>query len=221
MEAFVRAWEESSHAPFDLADGAFEHPRWPASVSPPGRQEVRGLVHKGALDADRSVAPMWRVFPSAEGRRVFGGVGEEAVSSALADPDRRLGVILEATVEAFDRDPSEPLHFAPMQQVDLVQHPHWPLSPDVVRAHDLQQLADLGLVGMAPRGRDGAFWPTPDGRAAVHDAAGFLDRRATETTDEHEKSRLQQWAERVRAGDVAVGTAGGVTGALIRALIGL
>lgn len=216
----MSAWEASSHTPFDFDDGPLDHPHWPASVSAPGREEVRALVHKGALEADRTVAPKWRVFPSAEGRRLIGSAQENAIASALADPDRRLGVVLEATVNAFERDPSEPLHFAPMQQVDLVQHAHWPLSPDVVRAHDLQQLGDLGLIGTAPRGRDCAFWPTPDGRAAVRDPARFLDRRAVEATDERERSRLRQWAERIRAGDVAVGVAGSVTGGLIRALIG-
>jgi hypothetical protein len=220
MGAFVRAWDVS-HIPFDLTDLPFEHPDWPGSVPPPTREEVRALVHAGGLEADGSVAPMWRVFPSAQGRRDFGGAGERDLSAALADPDRRLGVILEATVAAFEADPSEPLHFAPMEQIDLVQHAHWPLSPDVVKAHDLQQLIELGLVSSTPRGRDSAFWPTSDGRAAVHDPAAFLERRADAIADDSEASRLRRWAVRLRASDVAVGAAGGLTGGLIRALIGL
>jgi hypothetical protein len=64
------------------------------------------------LEVGRSVAAMWRVFPSAQGRRELGGARERDLSAALADPDRRLGVILEATVTALEADPSEPLHFA-------------------------------------------------------------------------------------------------------------
>lgn len=221
MEAFFSAWEKSSHTPFDLGDGPFEHPNWPPSVAVPDRDDVRGLVHKGLLEVDANAAPTWRVFPSADGRHQFGGAAEKSIVSALADPDRRLGVILEATVTAFESDPSEPLHFIPMQQVEMVQHAHWALPPDVVREHDLQQLRDLHLIAMVPRGNGKGFWPTTDGRAAVKDASGYLDRLAEGVTDEREKSRLRRWAERLRAGDVAVGTAGGVTGALIRALIGL
>jgi hypothetical protein len=219
MQAFVDAWEQSSHTPFDLADDrAFEHPSWPPGVAVPTRHEVRELYHRGLLQADESVAPTWRVFPSAQGRERVGVAADEA----LADPDRRLGLILEAIVRAFETDPSEPLQFHSMQQADLVRHPHWPLQPEVVRAHDLQQLEDLGLVATAPGHRSSTFWPTVHGRAAVKDAAGYLERLARETDDDREKSRLRQWAERLRAGDVAVGTvAGSASGALIRALMGL
>jgi hypothetical protein len=221
METFVAAWEASSHMPFDLGHVPFEHPNWPPGVAAPNREEVRSLTHLSLLEVDRSVTPMWRVFPSAEGRRMFGGAADVSAASALADPDRRLGMILDGTVTAFETNPSEPLHFAPMQQIDLVQHTHWPLQPDVVRAHDLQQLQDLGLIATSSRGRDTAFWPTIDGRAAVKDAAGYLDRLAQQTSDEREKSRLRRWAERLRAGDVAVATVAGSTSAVIRALMGL
>lgn len=222
MEAFQRAWEASSHTPFDLGNGPLDHPEWPSEVAAPTRDEVRQLAHLGLLDVDHSVAPLWRVFPSRDARRAFGGAAEELAQSALADPDRRLGMILEATVAAFEADPSEPLHFASMQQVDIVQHAHWPLQPDVVRSHDLQQLEDLGLVSTSPRGRDAAFWPTPNGRAAVHDPAGYLERLAQEAADERERSRLQTWADRLRAGDVTVGTvAGSASGLLVRVLMGL
>lgn len=214
----MAAWEASSHTPFDFGHSRFEHLSWPAGVVAPDREEVRALVHGGLLEADDSVRPMWRVFPSARGRELAGVVAEEA----LADPDRRLGLILEATVTAFEADPSEPLQFHPMQQADLVRHRHWPLQPEVVRAHDLQQLEDLGLIATAPGRRSTTFWPTIDGRGAVKDAPAYLERLAQETDDEGEKSRLRSWAERLRAGDVAVGTvAGSASGALIRALMGL
>lgn len=125
MEAFGAAWEASSHTPFDLGHGEFEHANWPAGVAPPGRPEVRALVHRGLLEVDDSVTPIWRVFPSALGHEMA-GIEEE---SALADPDRRLGLILEATVTAFEMDPSQPLQLDAMQQADLVRHTHWPLEP--------------------------------------------------------------------------------------------
>ena len=103
-----------------------------------------------------------------------------------------------------------------------MRHAHWPLQPEVVKAHDLQQLEDLGLIATAAGRRSATFWPTVHGRAAVKDAPGYLERLARETDDDAEKSRLRQWAERLRAGDVAVGTvAGSASGALIRALMGL
>lgn len=219
VQAFVEAWEASSHTPFDFGEGPLEHPSWPAGIAVPGREEVRNLVHRRLLETDDSLAPAWRVFPSPEGRKLAGAATEDA----LSDPDRRLGLILEATVTAFEADPSEPLVFHPARQVDLVQHEHWPLQPDVVRAHDLQQLRDLGLISTAAAGRRSlTFWPTIQGRAGVKDAAGYLDRLAREADDESEKSRLRRWAERLRAGDLAVGTvAGSASGMLIRALMGL
>ena len=219
VEAFVTAWEASSHAPFDLGDSPLEHPNWPAGVGLPDREEVRALFHQGLLEHDASVAPAWRVFPSPKARELAG----VATEAALRDPDRRLGLILEATVTAFEADPSQPLQFHPLDQVDLVRHPHWPLQPEVVRAHDLHQLEDLGLLATTAAGKRGlTFWPTIQGRAAVKDAPGYLERVARETEDEREKTRLRRWAGHLRAGDVAVGTvAGSASGALIRALMGL
>jgi len=187
----VAAWEASSHTPFDLVNGQFEHATWPPGLAVPKREEMRTLVHRGLLERDDSVAPVWRVFPSAAARELVGVAEEEA----LGDPDRRLGLILEATVTAFEADPREPLH----------------------------QLEDLGLIATAPAGRRSmTFWPTLHGRAAVKDAPSYLERLARETDDERENSRLQQWAKRLRAGDIAVGTiAGSTSGMLIRALMGL
>lgn len=149
------------------------------------------------------------------------GLGPEQIAEALADPDARLGLILEATVAAFEADPSEPLEFHPMEHADLVHHQHWLLEPTVVGAHDLQQLEELGLISAAAAGDSLSFWPTVRGRAAVTDAASYLERLAREADDEGEKSRLRRWATRLRAGDVAVGVVGGTSAALIRALIGL
>lgn len=223
MRAFVRAWELSSpapaHQPFDLGSLPLEHPNWPDSVPVPSREEVRPLVHLGLLDTDRRAAPIWRVFPSELGRSTFGDpADDEAV--ALSDPDRRLGLILEATVGAFEADPTQPIHFAPMDQINYVSHPHWPLQPDAVKSHDLDQLEQLGLIATRPRGQDTSFWPTPSARAATKDVAGYLDQLAG-AAHGAEQSRLSKWAERLRAGDLAVGAvAGTASGALIRALTG-
>lgn len=224
LQAFVFAWESSSpgpaHLPFDFGSLPLEHPNWPGDVAVPSREEVRPLVHLGWLESDKRAAPAWRVFPSPAAREAFGESGD-GEARALADPDRRLGLILEATVAAFEADPTEAIHFAAMEQIDLVSHTHWPLEPDVVRQHDLDQLVDLGLISVRERGRDLAFYPTLSARAATKDVPGYLDRLASEARDENERSRLSRWAKRVRAGDVAVGTVAGTSGALIRALMGM
>jgi hypothetical protein len=143
---------------------------------------------------------------------------QERRAEALKDPDARLGVILDAIVEAFENDPATPLLLLRTDQVDIVRHPQWPIEPDVVRRHDLRQLEELQLISW-----DSAteFFPTPQGRMASRNQAAFLSQRADEIEDEAERSRLRQVAEKFRAGDVAVGAASGLTGAAIRALLGL
>jgi hypothetical protein len=225
IEAFVSAWEMISqvpaHTPFDFdVSDSFAHPNWPPAVRSPSREEVRALVHLGLLEVDHRAAPVWRVFPSADARAMF----DQSASSeaeALADAEHRLELILEATVKAFNADPSERLLFTPMDQVDIVAHPHWPLQPDSVHEHDLQQLEDLELISTSPRGDDLAFWPTSTAQAALPDVASFIDRLADEAPNEPEQSRLRQWVVRIHAGDFAVGTAAGTaSGALIHALMG-
>ena len=125
---------------------------------------------------------------------------------------------LEGTVEAFEADPAEPLLLWPVGE-GLVRNSGWPLPADVVRMHDVQQLQDLGLVAAAAREKGIAFWPTPDGRTAIHNGAELLERRSA-TAGEAEASRLRRWAERLRAGDVAVGLVTGTAPAVIRALLG-
>lgn len=178
------------------------------------------MHHLGMLDVDRTAAPTWRVYPSPDARTKFGGDAEQLVAAALRDPDQRLGVILQATVEAFEADPAEPLQIWPMASVDLVRHPRWPLQPDVVRMHDIQQLEELGLLGSSTEERGRAFWPTTDGRASVHNAPGLLERRSETAASEGEAARLRHWAEKLRAGDLAVGVVAGSATAVIRALIG-
>lgn len=193
-------------------------PRWPAEVRKPTRDEVRSLVHRQYLETDRTAAPAWRFWPAEAAREEFAGDATRRRAEALRDPDARLGVILDAIVEAFHKDPATPLLILRTDQVDLVRHPHWAIEPDVVRMHDLRQLEDLQLIGW-----DGAtaFFPTPKGRMASENPAAFLAQRADEVEDEEERSRLRGMAEKFRAGDVAVSTVGSVTGAAIRAVLGL
>jgi hypothetical protein len=86
--------------------------------------------------------------------------------------------------------------------------------------HDVQQLEELGLVGSSPQGRGITFWPTTDGRTAVHNAAELLERRSETAASADEATRLRRWAEKLRAGDVTVGVVAGAVTAAIRALMG-
>lgn len=220
LHTFVDAYERSGHVPFDFAPGqrGFSHRCWPADVQVPTDGEVRPLVHLGMLEVDHAVAPVWRVHPSSAARKEFGSDAERQREAALSNPDERLAVILQGTVEAFEADPAEPLLLWPVGE-GLVRHSGWPLPADVVRMHDVQQLQDLGLVAAAAREKGIAFWPTPDGRTAIHNGAELLERRSA-TAGEAEASRLRRWAERLRAGDVAVGLVTGTAPTVIRALLG-
>jgi len=219
-QAFVDAWERSGHVPFDFPpDRPLSHPAWPTSVQPPTHDAVRGLLSLRMLEFDKSASPTWRVYPSPAARVRFGDDRETQVAAALKDPEQRLGLILEAIVEAFYSDPAEPLRLWPRAGADLVRHPGWPLQPDVVRAHDLRQLEELGLVSVSSQSHGYDFWPTADGRAAVHDPAGLLERRSDATSSEPEASRLREWAQRLRAGEFAVGVAASGAWAAIAALL--
>lgn len=224
MEAFVGAWEASApgaaHQPFDFGGLPLEHPNWPPKVSLPSREEVRPLVHLDLLEVDQRAAPVWRVFPSAGARERFGDRGS-ADADALADPDRRLGLILEAANTAFSADPSEPIYLNSMEQLNYVSHEHWPLQPDVVREHDLEQLEVIGMVAIRRGDGSMAFWPTPDAREALRDVPAYLEKVADSSTSEAEESRLRGWVDRLRTGDVAVGaTTGTLSGILVRVLLG-
>jgi hypothetical protein len=187
-------------------------------VRKPTRDEVRALVLRDYLEVDKTAAPAWRFWPAEAARNEFAGEATRRRAEALANADGRLGVILDAIVEAFESDPATPLLMLRTDQVDVVRHPHWRIEPDVVRMHDLRHLEDLQLIGW-----DGttAFFPTPPGRMASRNPAAFLAQRADEVEDEEKRSRLRRMAQKLRAGDIAVSTAGGLTGAAIRAVLGL
>lgn len=206
--------------PFEIQSGedTLADPRWPGEVRKPTRDEIRSLSARGSLEVDKTAAPMWRFWPAEAARREFAGEAAHGRLEALKDADARLGVILDGVVEAFEQDPATPLLILRTDQVDIVRHPHWPIEPDVVRMHDLRQLEHLGLIGWDGRTE---FFPTPTGRMASKNPAAFLAQRAEEVEDEEEQSRLRRMAEKLRAGDVAVSTVGGLTGAAIRALLGL
>jgi hypothetical protein len=220
LEALVRLSETPDYSAFSIAPGAdrLEVPDWPEGNAAPTRDEVRGLVARDLLEIDKSKARTWCFWPSEEASAIFAGPSEQALAQALKHPDQRLGVILDAIVNAFEADPSTPLLLLRTDQVDIVRHPHWGIAPDVVRLHDLRQLEELRLIGW-----EGAtqFYPTQWGRTAARNPAAFLSQRADETEDDQERSRLRSWAEKIRAGDVAVGTAGSLTGTAIRVALGL
>jgi len=206
--------------PFEIQAGedTLDDPRWPVEVRRPTRDEVRSLVGRQYLEVDKTPAPTWLFWPAEAARHEFAGEAAQGRAEALRDPDARLGVILDAIVEAFEKDPATPLLILRTDQIDIVRHPHWAIEPDVVRMHDLRQLEDLDLIGW-----DGTteFFPSPKGRTASKNPAAFLAQRADEIEDEGERSRLRRIAEKFRTGDVAVSTAGGLTGAAIRAVLGL
>jgi hypothetical protein len=219
LKALVERWEASDREPFDIAPGedTIVDDRWPAQVARPRQDEIRSLVAREYLEIDKSVAPTWRFWPSATARQAFACADAVKRAAALKDPDERLGVILDAIVEAFEKDPETALLMLSYDQGSTIRHPHWPIEPDVVRPHDLDQLTHLGLLGWTGTTE---FWPTPRGRMASRNPDALLAELAEESTDEGKRSRLRRWAEKIRAGDVAVGTATSLTGTVIRILLG-
>lgn len=141
---------------------------------------------------------------------------EQRVEAAMSDADARIALILEATVHAFAADPSEPLYFMPAFQGSSIRHDHWPLDSVGVKRHDLERLEDVGMLRTSQPGNILKFWPTDRGLAVVRDAAGYVDRLADEAVDEAERSRWRQRADRLRAGDIAVGSTSGVIVTVLR-----
>lgn len=219
LKALVEGWEAGDRQPFDIAPGedTIVEVNWPPHVARPRQDEVRSLVARGYLEIDKSVAPTWRFWPSATAREAFAAADSEKRAAALKDPDERLGVILDAIVEAFEKEPETALLMLGYDQGAIIRHPHWPIEPDVIRPHDLDQLTHLGLLGWTGTTE---FWPTPRGRMALRNPDALLTELAEESTDEEKRSRLRKWAEKIRAGDVAVGTASSLTGTVIRILLG-
>jgi hypothetical protein len=111
--------------PFEIPAGhdTLSDPRWPTEVQKPSRDEVRSLVGRDLLEIDRSVAPAWRFWPAEAAREEFAGDSARNRAEDLKDPDARLGVILDAIVQAFEADPATPLLLLRTDQVDIVRHP--------------------------------------------------------------------------------------------------
>ncbi len=222
LGAIVNAWEASGHAALDFpSHQPFAHPQWPSVVHVPTKDELRPLRRLGMLRIDPGPTSGWSVSPTEAARSQFGDDAERQLATALRDADQRLGLILRATVEAFEQRPDQPLALLPVWGGTIVRHSGWQLQPDVVRMHDIQQLHELGLLGTAPQGRGCTFWPTSDGRAAVHNAPALLESRSELAVSDQDAARLRSWAERLRAGDIAVSVLAGTATSVIRALIGL
>lgn len=218
----MTAWTEGEGArvPFTFpAGGTFSHPGWPPNVRVPEREEVRQLAHRELLKADRSVVRDWVVFPTTAALEAVGNAGRNE-RTALADPEERLALVLQATVDAHQSDPSQPLYLNENDHADLVMDSRWRLHPEAVKFHDLSQLEDLGLISTRASG-EGAiqFWPTSWGRRTVNDPAGVLEETAAKAQDPEVASRFRGWAERLRVGDIAVGASGGGVVQVIRALL--
>lgn len=214
---FARCWAARSE-PFVLAaDEGFSDARWSASVPAPKREEVRSLFHADLLSADRSQGPAWVFYPT---DRLLGRVGQpNPYVEALADPDARLATVLEATVDAHAQDPSRPLTLTEYQQVAVVLDERWVLPPQALGFHDLDPLQRLGLVGTRRlSARTTEFWPTPSGRQARRDPAGYVEVVADRTEDPARASRLRAAAQKLRLGDVGVAGAGSGLGHILRAL---
>jgi hypothetical protein len=107
--------------PFEIQamEDAPDDQRWPAEVRKPTRDEVRSLVGRQYLETDRTAAPTWRFWPAEAARDEFGGEAARQRAEALKNPDVRLGVILDAIVEAFDKDPATPLLILRTDEVDI------------------------------------------------------------------------------------------------------
>src|SRR5215211_1146390 len=135
--------------PFEIAvgDDTLNDSRWPTEVRKPIRHEVRSLVLRKYPEVDRTVPRTWRFWPAESARQESADEPARRRAEALQDPDARLGVILDAIVDAFENDPATPLLILRTDQVDIVRHPDWAIEPDVVRMHDLRQLEDLRLIG--------------------------------------------------------------------------
>lgn len=219
LEVMVSAGVESEQFVIQPGEDYPDDSTWPTTnIAKPTKAEIRSMIGRGLLTIDKTVARAWVFWPSPEARQEFADEDASRRTEALSDPDARLGLILDAIVEAFEADPSSPLMIFQTDQADIVRHPRWSIEADVVRMHDLRQLEALELIGW---NGETEFFPTLSGRMAAKDPAAFLSRRAEEVSDSEESSRLQRMAEKLRAGDLAVSVAGGVTGAAIRTALGL
>lgn len=230
LQAFVTAWRASEpgppRRPFNVTEQPFAHPNWPTDVAPPRQNddEARQLIHRDLLQSDRAAAPAWVVFPTDAALKLF-GAGDKDEQTRLADPDKRLAIILQAATAAHQGDPSQPIHFSDQDQSTFITHPHWPLQPNAVRYHDLSLLEGLGLIGIDRVGEAGSrscdFWPTPDGRRVAADPLGYLDAKIHADPDSPDTTRLSRLAERLRASDIAVGAGGDLVAGVLRGLAGL
>ncbi len=122
------------------------HPNWPVGVAVPSRDGLRALVHLDWLFADRSQAPDWVLSPTQSTLTAFQAPGATAIAEGLGDADRRLGLILEAVVDAYAADPSEAVTLLSYDQGDVIFSDAWPLPPDVARRLDFVLLEDARLV---------------------------------------------------------------------------
>lgn len=102
LKTLVLLSEITPHTTFDIPPDAdrLDVPTWPKDGPQPSREEVRGLVAREFLEIGKSAHPAWRFWPSEQARAAFGNNSEQVLAQAFQDPDQRLGVILDAIVNA-------------------------------------------------------------------------------------------------------------------------
>lgn len=225
LQATVTAWEsndpEPSYRPLRSAAGGGPglHGNWPADVRDATDDELRPLAHTGWLFADRARAPDWVLSPTEQTLVAFQASGADVIADGLRDPDRRLGLILEAVVDAYAADPSEPVMLFEFDQGSVIHSDAWQLPPDVTRQHDFVLLEDIGLVRILRTADSIGIVPTGRGRDVVANFGQALDELIEESEDHATKTRLTRAKERITTlGSSAV--SGTISGLVVKALMG-
>ncbi len=226
LQATVTAWvsndPEAANRPLrSVASGTPSlHGNWPADVRDPHRDELRPLIHAGWLVADRSQQPDWVLSPTQETLVAFEVSGAEAIAEGLKDPDRRLGLILEAVVDAYAADPSRGISMFEYDHADLVMQGAWQLPPDAARRHDFVLLQDAGLVKVIPTGETAIdVVPTSTGRAVVDNALEALEE-LIEDAEEDPKTQRRLLRARDKVVAATKATAPGlVSGIIVKVLV--
>lgn len=149
----------------------------------------------------------------------FQASGADVIADGLRDPDRRLGLILEAVVDAYAADPSEPVMLFEFDQGSVIHSDAWQLPSDVTRQHDFVLLEDIGLVRILRTPDSIGIVPTGRGRDVVANFGQALDELIEESEDHATKTRLTRAKERITTlGSSAV--SGTISGLVVKALMG-
>lgn len=157
--------------------------------------------------------------PTQDTLAALGVSGAEAIAKGLKDPDRRLGLILEAVVDAYAADPSQAVTLLDFDQGEIVLSDAWPLPLDAARRIDFVLLEDASLVKIIPTAGSSNIdiVPTGLGRDVVTGALGALDELVEDAEDEKDKRRLTRVREKVVGAGKATAP-GVISGLIVKAL---